>query len=102
MEVVWTDQAFLRLMEIEDYIARDNPAAAQRHTDKLVARSETIAQQPQLGRVLPELPASGIRELVEGNYRIVYRVGVNRVEILTVFESHRRLPLNDLPGSGRS
>jgi toxin ParE1/3/4 len=45
-----------------------------------------------MGRTVPELPESKLRELVEGNYRIVYRVRRKTVEILTVFESHRQLP----------
>jgi plasmid stabilization system protein ParE len=45
---------------------------------------------------VPELPRSDLRELVEGNYRIVYRVRGRVVEVITVFEAHRRLPEKDL------
>ncbi len=40
MRVVWTRQAFERLAEIEDFIARDNPRAAKNHTERLIARTE--------------------------------------------------------------
>lgn len=43
------------------------------------------------------MPRCGLRELVEGNYRIVCRLREGEVEILTVFEGHRRLPVDDLP-----
>lgn len=99
MKVLWTDQAFERLAEIEEYIARDDPATAERFIDRLIERSQALAGHPGLGHTLPELPGSGFRELVEGNYRIVYRLQGDSVVVLTVFEGHRRLPLDDL-GSG--
>jgi len=97
VRIVWTDHAYLRLAEIEDFVARDRPEAAERLVVRLIDRVDVLAQQPSVGRVLPELPRSGLRELVEGNYRIVYRLREGEVEILTVFEGHRRLPVDDLP-----
>jgi plasmid stabilization system protein ParE len=48
------------------------------------------------GRHVPELPGSPLRELTEGNYRLVYRIREGVVEVLTVFEGHRLLPREDL------
>jgi plasmid stabilization system protein ParE len=102
MRILWTHQAFIRLADIEDYVGGDNPHAAERLITRLIDRTAVLADQPGLGRTLPELPQSGLRELVEGNYRIVYRVRLDAVEVLTVFEGHRRLPLADLMRPDRS
>ena len=91
MKVVWTEQAWGRLIEIEEFIERDDPGAAAKLIEKLVQRADALARHPERGRRLPEIPGSGLRELVVGNYRIVYRPGPKRVEILTVFEGHRLL-----------
>ena len=96
MKVLWTEQAFARLSEIEAFIAGDDPAASQRFIARLIRRASQLAKTPQMGRLVPELPESKLRELIEGNYRIVYRVRVRTVQILTVFEGHRRLPMDDL------
>ena len=96
MRVRWTEQAFTRLAGIEDYVAADSPAAAQRLVARLVRRGSILARTPGLGRRVPELPGSDLRELIEGNYRIVYRVRPPRVEILTVFEGHRPFPHADV------
>lgn len=96
MKVLWTEQAFARLAEIESYIAADNPAMAKRFVARLIQRAEPLAKNPYMGRAVPELPESKLRELVEGNYRIVYRVRGKTVQILTVFEGHRRFPADDL------
>lgn len=100
MKVVWTEQAWRRLSEIEDFIAHDRPAAAAKLIDKLVDRGDALARHPDRGRKLPEIPNSGLRELVVDNYRIVYRRRSGGIEILTVFEGHRLLPREDLTDEG--
>ena len=54
-------------------------------------------EHPELGRRMPELPESGLRELIVDNYRLVYRRTPKAVEVLTVFECHRLLRLDELP-----
>jgi len=41
--------------------------------------------------MLPEIPGSDLRELVIGNYRIVYRAHHETIQVLTLFESHKIL-----------
>jgi len=96
VKVAWTEQALLRLAEMEEYIAADDPAAALAQTERIVERAEKLVDFPQMGRRLPEMPLGQFRELILGNYRLVYRVRAETVEVLTVFESHRLLPESDL------
>ena len=88
--------ATLRLIEIEEYIAEDAPQAAEAFVDKLVASAAKLDKQAHRGRPLPELPGSPYRELLVGDYRIVNRVSGSTVDILTVFEGHRLLRLDEL------
>jgi toxin ParE1/3/4 len=97
VKVVWTEQALLRLVEIEDYVWVDNPGAAVANTERLIGRAETLTEHPLLGRVVSELGGGQFRELVEGNYRIVYRIRGDEIEVLTVFEGHHLFPAEDLP-----
>lgn len=96
MKVLWTEQALSRLAEIEDFVSTDNPAAAVRLISRLVDKGGSLARLSHRGRRLPEMPSSPLRELVEGNYRIVYRIRKSTIEILTVFEGHRRLRHSDV------
>jgi plasmid stabilization system protein ParE len=96
MRVVWTEQAAERLREIEAFVARDDPGAAARLVDRLINRGDALADYPDRGRRLPELPESGLRELLVGNYRSVYRRTPKTVEVLTVFEGHRLLREDEL------
>jgi toxin ParE1/3/4 len=96
MKIVWTEQAFLRLAEIEDFIGRDDPRAAVKLVSDLIEKAEVLTRFPLMGRQLPEVSGGVLRELIEGNYRIVYRVRKKTVEIITVFEAHRLLSEGDL------
>jgi len=91
MRVVWTEQALQGLTDIEEYIARDDPAAAVVYVEKLIRRTDILCEQPNSGRVVPEVPGRELRELIEGHYRIVYRLNDGAAEILTIFESHMLL-----------
>ena len=96
MKVVWTEQAYARLAEIYDFVGADSPEAAERLIDKLEARANSLERFPESGRRIPELSGSELRELIEGNYRIVYRNRKDRVEVVTVFEGHQLFPIADL------
>lgn len=97
MKVVWSETAARRLAAIGRFVSLDSPRAAEALLVRLLDRGASLSSLPGRGRALPELPDSGLRELVEGNYRIVYRVGRGMVEVITVFEAHRLLPRGDLP-----
>jgi hypothetical protein len=55
---------------------------------------------PLSGRKVPEFWRDDIRELIEGNYRIVNQVFSDRLVILTVFEGHALFPTERLEDSG--
>ena len=96
MKIFWTKEALLRLQEIEEYISRDNPIGAIEFVDKLITVAETIIDNPPKGRIVPELSLENIRELLHQNYRIVYLVKKNSVDILTVFEGHQLLKKDEI------
>ena len=99
MKIFWAKEALLRLQEIEEYIARDNSIAASEFVDKLISLAETIVDHPEKGRIVPELSIENIRELLHRNYRIVYLVKKNSVDILTVFEGHQLLKKDEISKS---
>ena len=75
MKIFRTKEALQRLLEIKEYISIDNP---------------------EKGRIVPELSFENIRELLYKNYRIVYLVKKNSVDILTVFEGHQLLKKEEI------
>ncbi len=96
MTVVWTQEALNRLYEIKEFISQDNPRRAAKFVDYLIQRGESISQNPRIGRVVPEISNPSVREIIAKKYRIVYRIQKNEIQILTVFEGHKRLSLEEL------
>jgi len=96
MKIFWTKEALLRLREIGEYISRDNSIVAIEFVDKLISLAETLLDNPGKGRIVPELSLENIRELLHKNYRIVYLVKKNSVDILTVFEGHQLLKKEEI------
>lgn len=92
MKVIWTPRAQQRLQEIQDYIARDQPDNALRWVARVLDRGERIGDQPRSGRVVPEYQREAIREVFAGDYRIVYRLRSQQVDVLTVRHGARLLP----------
>jgi len=96
MKILWTKEALLRLQEIEDYISKDNPAIAIEFVDKLIVIAETLRDNPEKGRVVPELSLEKIRELLYKNYRIVYLIKKSSIDILTVFQGNQLLKKEEI------
>ena len=93
MKLIWSSRALRDLYYIGDRIAKDNPAAARRHVDKLITKMRRVKRFPNSGRTVPEVANDAIREIIEGHYRLVYIIDPNlKTEtVLTVFESHKQL-----------
>jgi plasmid stabilization system protein ParE len=91
MNIVWSSEALGKLDEIERFIAQDSSQRAAVFIDRLLEKGDSIALFPEIGRVVPEFSRSDIREILFGNYRIVYRTAPLHIVILTVFEGHRKL-----------
>jgi len=96
MQIRWTHEALERLIEIEEYIAQDSSSRASAFVDQLLEQAELLSENPRRGRIVPEIANPDIRELIFKKYRIVYRLKTNRIEILTVFEGHRLLRIDEV------
>lgn len=97
MKVIWSSEAQKRLSEILAYIAQDSPENASRFIAKLIKRAQGIRTFPNQGRKVPERESDDLREVIEGNYRIIYRLKKQVIEIITVFEGHRLLKHTKAP-----
>ena len=85
-----TAQAEEDLIDIWAYIARDNPAAADRVLDALDEKSHALARNPQMGMAREDI-AAGVRHFPVGNYLILYRDLGDGVEVVRYVHGMRRL-----------
>jgi len=96
LKVIWSKESLHQLIQIEQYISRDNPERSVQFINRLIDRAEKIKDYPYKGRVVPEFSLNEIGEVFEKSYRIVYRISENQIEILTVFEGHKLLKSSEI------
>jgi plasmid stabilization system protein ParE len=93
VEVIWSRKAILDLDRICDALARFSESAAQELRDRVTARSWQLGRFPESGRIVPEFQTPLVRELIEGDYRIIFERFADRVEVIGVL--HGRMTLDD-------
>ncbi len=73
--VSWSLKASTNLESIHDYIAADSGSLfyAKRFVRGLIQATRKLETFPRCGRVVPELPNLGFREVIYKGYRIIYR-----------------------------
>lgn len=91
--ITWTEPALSSLTEIVAYIARDDPRAAERLRDQVIAATERAAAFSHSGRVVPELARLDVREVIVRQYRVVNRVRETHIVIWAVHPG--RMPLTE-------
>ncbi len=96
MRIVWSPLAMDRASEIAEYIASDNPSAAENWINTIFIKVEGLEISPEIGRIVPELNNRQIRELIYGNYRIIYRIETEQVSILTIRHGKQILPIEEI------
>ena len=91
MRVYWTDTALGHLKSIHEYISQNSREYAKRTVDRLTRRSEQVGEFPQSGRIVPEVGAGQIREVIEGPFRLIYIIKSDRVDVLAVIHGAQDL-----------
>jgi plasmid stabilization system protein ParE len=90
-EIKWTEEATIWLENIFDYIAEENPLAAQRVVEGIYDKTQILKSFPEIGYKYRKEPEGEIRVLLYGHYRIAYFVKDNSVEILGIFHGSLKI-----------
>lgn len=96
MKIYWSHLAVERLEEIYEYISQDNITATQSLVDNIFTKVESLLNNSERGRKVPESNREEIRELFEGEYRIIYKLESKKLYILTIRNFKQLLPDEDL------
>ena len=96
MNIVWSPLAVDRASEIAEYIAQDKPSAAEKWINTVFSKVEQLKSSPEIGRVVPEIRNDQFRELIYGNYRIIYRIEKTQISILSIRHGKQILPIDEI------
>ena len=90
MKIRWHPRAEEELEEIGRFIAKDSIVYSIATVKALLSVAKSAAEQPMLGRIVPETDNPEIRERIYRDYRVIYRIGSEHVEIVAVRHCARR------------
>jgi len=96
MKIIWPPLAIDRASEIAEYISLDNPTAANKWINNVFKKVLILKPSPQIGRTMPEINRKEIREIIFGNYRIIYRIEKLNISILTIRHTKQILPIDEI------
>jgi addiction module RelE/StbE family toxin len=94
--VEWTKRALSDLRDIYDFIEKDSKKYAQIQIEKIQNSVSLLKLFPSLGHTLPEFPNSPYREILVGNYRIIYRFDDQQNTIFVMSVIHVKRLLKDI------
>ena len=92
MKVRWTRTAIGHLASIYEYIGRDSPRYGRRMVDRITSRSRQIARFPRSGQMVPEYQDPDVREVLEGQFRVIYEVAAKEIRVLAVIHGMQLVP----------
>jgi plasmid stabilization system protein ParE len=103
VEVIFSARAIRDIEGIHAYIAKDSQRYAQGQVRRILNAADLIAIFPRGGRMVPEIELDAFREVIVGNYRVIYHLeNDERAEVLVVFHGRRRFPYGRISPGGRS
>ena len=87
--VKWSVPARNDLKQIHDYIAKDSKYYARKVIQEVIAKTETLTELPEIGRIVSEISDQNVRELIVYSYRLIYEMSGAGVEILAIIHGRR-------------
>lgn len=92
VQIKWLNSSKQDLLDIYSYISLGSKKYAKLQVIKIQNKVKLIKKNILIGKVVVELNRPEIRELIEGNYRVIYRVVSNKlVHIILIHHSSRDL-----------
>lgn len=85
VRIKWLKSAKTDLKEIFDFICLDSKRYARFQIEKIQNKTEILKTGMLTGKRVSEMDDDNVREIFEGNYRIIYRIiSQNEIHILLV------------------
>lgn len=95
-EVIWTASALDDVDAIAAYIAQDSKDYAALTVLRIIESAERLERFPESGALIQGVGSGVYRQIVVGNYRVIYRNDLDGVKIARVYHGARRLSSDDL------
>lgn len=92
--IIWSDRAVGDVESIAAFIAQDSEAYAASVVRTIIQKTRRLSEFPYIGRVVPEFEDPSIREIFAYNYRIIYKISADDINVATVIHGKRELDIS--------
>lgn len=92
MKLIFTEQAIASLQECLDFFPPEvSPQTINQIRDRIVAKAEQLLDNPSMGQYEEYLEHLGLshRRIIEGNYKIIYRIKDDNIIVTDIFDSRQ-------------
>jgi len=89
-KIKWTIRALDDLHDIYEFIAKDSKRYAQIQIEDIQNAALNLTSFPLMGRIVPEFPHLPYREILVGNYRVIYRLEEEQGLVIIMAVAHGR------------
>jgi len=98
LKILISDSAFSDFDAIKEYYLDEGvPHIGVEFISSIIRHLETIPENPNIGRKVPEFNVEKIREIIHGPFRVVYLREEKSIHIVRIWRSERLLKLENTP-----
>ena len=95
MNILISNSAVSDLEDVKKYYEDEGvPEVGLRFVTSIIEHIQTLKENPEIGRIVPEFGETKIRELIHPPFRVVYLREQHSVHIVRVWRSERLLEMS--------
>ena len=94
MKIYVSNSAYSDFESIKEYYEEEGvPHIGKQFISAIIEHVQTLVDNPDIGRVVPEFGEERIRELIHSPFRVVYLREQDSIHVIRVWRSERLLKL---------
>ena len=94
MKISISNSAFNDLENIKEYYEEEKtPQIGRQFVNSIINHIQTLNDNPDIGRIVPEFEVTTIRELIHSPFRVVYLREKSSIHVIRVWRCERLLVL---------
>lgn len=94
MKIEFAESAVCDLEDVRTYYTEQQiPQVGENFILEIINHIETLVDNPEIGRQVPEFQMPSIRELIHSPFRIVYVLNEASIQIIRIWRSERLMQL---------
>ena len=94
MDILIANSAFHDLESISAYYLEQGvPHIGKKFVASIIDHIQTLADHPDIGRIVPEFDQPSLREMIHPPFRVVYLREIETIKVIRIWRSERLLSL---------